>query len=66
MWALEDADDEDKAVKILIEVAKNDPSTRVRRTAIQVLGGIDTDEAHDALLEILKDRSKKKDKDYLL
>jgi len=63
VWALEEADDEDEVVKILADVAKNDPSTRVRRAAIQVRGEIDTDEAHEALLQILEERTKKKNKD---
>ena len=56
VWALEDMDDEDAAVALLADVAKNDPSRKVRRVAIQVLGEIDTDEAHQALLDILKER----------
>ena len=63
IWALEDADDEAEAVKILVDAAKNDPSLKVRRAALRVLGEIDNDEANKALLEIYRDRSRKKDKD---
>ncbi len=60
VFALREADDQGEAVKILSDVARNDPSTRVRRAAIQVLGYIDTDEARDALLEIFRERSRDK------
>jgi HEAT repeat protein len=55
--ALGRAGDTDAAVKILADVAKNDASSKVRHAAVQVLGGIQTDAARKALLDILKDRS---------
>jgi len=60
VMALDGTTDEDAAVKILARVAKNDPSSKVRRVAVQVLGQIRTEAAREALLEILKDRSAEK------
>jgi HEAT repeat protein len=54
VYALEDAADEDAAVEILIDVAKNDPSRRVQRAAVHVLGEIGTEEAQNALLELMR------------
>ena len=63
VWALEDADDEEEAVRILLETARHDPSSKVRRAALQVLGEIDTDSARQALRDIYRERTQKKDKD---
>jgi HEAT repeat protein len=45
---------EDQAVPILFNVAMNDPSIRIRSTAVQMLGEIGTPAAKDALMKILE------------
>ena len=44
----------DAAVPILLHTATNDPSTRIRTTAVQMLGNIGTPAAKDALMKILE------------
>jgi HEAT repeat protein len=61
IYTLEDAGDEDEVVKMLIDVAENDPSRKVRRAAVHVLGEIGTEEAQQALLRILQKRPDKND-----
>jgi HEAT repeat protein len=44
----------DAAVPILLHTATNDPSTRIRTAAVQMLGEIGTPAAKDALMKILE------------
>lgn len=63
VWALEEAGDEEEAVRLLAETARHDPSSKVRRAALQVLGEIDTESARQSLRDIYRERVQPKDKE---